>query len=489
MSEKYHVAIIGLDRGIAIAALFLKANYLVSLYNMEIKDEKLDAGEKRVERMLQNQVKRGELSTQGVQKSMRNLASFANLEAAVKSADLVIEVVPESLSRKQELFAKFDKFTPRHTILATTTSQSCITQLASVTNRPKQVAGIHFFYPIGQIPIVEVIRGLETSDITIQTLKEQVEKIGKTPIVSKDSPGFIVNRINAPFVLWLGLIYDRKEFSPEEIDAAALNAGMRTGYYERLDFFGLDVVYRNAKFFAENIHPDYTPSQTLENLVKTNNLGKKTGRGFYHWPTQGRPNINKNLTTSFEVLDCYKLFINEAAKLLEEGITTADEIDLGMKLGYNHLPHGPLEYAATFTQDDITALEIWLDTLSNKYRKDVFLPHRYIREGTLLKILEKDVKEVVVTIPKSQEWYAPAKPGPSIGKTTEFIETTSIKKTSKTMIHPPFHCQLCGIKHPAGTPRLQCENCGRFVCTDSFADMARVGRTICPMCEGKLTPI
>ncbi|UCE12742.1 MAG: hypothetical protein JSV04_11170 [Candidatus Heimdallarchaeota archaeon] len=488
MPEKYSVAIVGLDRGISIAALFLKANYIVSLYNMEIKDEKLDAGEKRVERILQNQVRRGQLSSQAVQNSMRNLASFSNMEAAVKSADLVIEVVPESLPRKQELFTNLDQLTPRHTILATTTSHSYITQLASVTNRPKQVAGMHFLYPIGQIPIVEIIQGVETSITTIQTLKEQVKNIGKTPIVSKDNPGFIVNRINAPLVLWLDLMHDQQEFSPEDIDAAALNAGMRIGYYERLDFFGLDEVYRNAKFFAENIHPDYTPSPSLKNLVKTNNLGKKTGRGYYNWLGQGRPRINRNSKTTFEVLDFHKLFINEAAKLLAEGIATAADIDLGMKLGYNHLTRGPLEYAATFSEDDIIALEIWLDTLSNKYRKDVFLPHKYIREGTLLKILERDVKEVAATIPKTQEWYAPAKQEPIPGKKSDVIETPT-EPLSKTITQPPFHCQLCGIKHPTGTPRMQCENCGRFVCTDSFADMARVGRTVCPMCEGKLTPM
>jgi enoyl-CoA hydratase/3-hydroxyacyl-CoA dehydrogenase len=209
---------------------------------------------------------------------------------------------------------------------------------------------------------------------------------GKVSIISKDSPGFICNRVMAPSMLLIQLMLDRKEYSPTKIDAAALNMGMIMGPYELLDYIGLDIVYDSSKSFAERLSLDYSPAQTISKLVKEKKLGRKTGEGIYKWlPGGKRPIIDRSDPADFDLMDLMRVQINEAVKVLEEGIATLHDIDRGVKLHY-HNPWGPFELAE---QMNLGELAEFLDKLADKYGKEVFRAHKWIRDKTLLERIKQ----------------------------------------------------------------------------------------------------
>ncbi|MFX0051627.1 MAG: 3-hydroxyacyl-CoA dehydrogenase family protein, partial [Candidatus Hermodarchaeota archaeon] len=199
--------------------------------------------------------------------------------------------------------------------------------------------------------------------------------------IAKDSPGFICNRIMAPSTLLIQLFLDRGEYPPSKFDAACLNMNMVMGPYELLDYAGLDVIHDSAQYFAKHLSPDYSPTHTISKLVKENKLGRKTGEGIYKWRSGGRrPFIDLSDPADFDPIDLMRVQINEAAKVLEEGIGTVDDIDIGMKCYYLN-PWGPFELLEHMDLDELT---VFLDTLAEKYGKEVFRAHKWIRDKTLL---------------------------------------------------------------------------------------------------------
>jgi enoyl-CoA hydratase/3-hydroxyacyl-CoA dehydrogenase len=197
----------------------------------------------------------------------------------------------------------------------------------------------------------------------------------KTSIVCrKDSPGFIVNRIGAPTSLYLQLLIDSGDYSIQQIDSAANQMGLPMGVFLMLDNSGVDIGYHSMKYWEKRLHSDYKPTPT-------NKLGKKTGEGFYKWPEVGRPTIDTSIESDFDMMNLIRIQINESAKILEEGLCTADEIDTGMKLGMSAF--GPIEMAEGQDLKELTEI---MDGLAKKYNKEVFKAHKYIREGTLLEV-------------------------------------------------------------------------------------------------------
>lgn len=375
------VAVVGAgDMGHGIAQAALMAGYKVSLY--DIADEFVDKGKSRIDWSLNKFEEKGRIAKGDTAKFMGKLSTFIDLKEAVKDADLVIEAAPENLDLKKEIFGNLEKFAPKHAILATNTSNMSINELGSATERSEKVVGMHFFNPVVLMQLVEITRGEKTSDETTKILEEMTKKMKKTSIVCrKDSPGFIVNRIGAPTSLYLQLLIDRGDYTVQQIDSAANQLGLPMGIFLMLDNSGVDIGYHSAKYWEKRLHPDYKPTSSLEKMIKENKLGKKTGEGFYKWPEVGRPTIDTSIESDFDMMNIIRIQINEAAKILEEGLCTADEIDTGMKLGMSAF--GPIEMAEG---QDLKELTKFMDGLAKKYNKEVFKAHKYIREGTLLEV-------------------------------------------------------------------------------------------------------
>ncbi|MFX1423257.1 MAG: 3-hydroxyacyl-CoA dehydrogenase NAD-binding domain-containing protein [Promethearchaeota archaeon] len=373
-----HVAVIGAGAmGHSIAQVALISSYSVSLY--DINDKIVEYGKSRIVWSFKRLVEKAKISESDYKNCMNNLTLTTDLEEGVKKADLCIEAAPEKLDLKKEIFTELDKLTPTYAILASNTSNMSITEISFVTQRPDKVIGTHFFNPPVLMPIVEIVKGDKTSEETLNIVTDFIKKTKKTPIFSKDSPGFICNRIIAPSTLLLNIMLDREEYSPEKIDAAAMNMGVPIGPYQLQDYLGLDIVYDSMKYISERLSKDYTPTPTMEKLLKERKFGKKSGQGIYNWK-EGKPEIDLSDPADFDMMIPIRLQINEAAKVLEEGVGTARDIDTGMKLAFNN-SMGPFELAENI---DLAELTIFLDELAEKYGKEVFRAHRWIRDGTLI---------------------------------------------------------------------------------------------------------
>ncbi|MEM2727323.1 MAG: 3-hydroxyacyl-CoA dehydrogenase/enoyl-CoA hydratase family protein, partial [Archaeoglobaceae archaeon] len=310
-----------------------------------------------------------------------------DLAEAVRDADLVIEAVPEVFEIKTQVFAECDKIAKPECIFASNTSTMKITDLAKATKREDKFIGLHFFNPVVLMKLVEVIKGEKTSDETVKICVEYVKKIGKEPvIVRKDVPGFIVNRVQAPAGALLMSIIEKGVAKPEEVDAAVKRMGLPMGPFELMDFTGIDVFYHASKYYAKTISPDYEPPKILEEMVKANKLGKKTGKGWYDW-SAGRPEIDLNKATDkITPLDFTMVEINEAVKLVEMGVADPEDIDKAMKLGLNR-PFGPFEIAKSMIEED--QLLNRLNELASQFGKKIFEPADTIKEKKVRQMMEK----------------------------------------------------------------------------------------------------
>ncbi|MHA1995476.1 MAG: 3-hydroxyacyl-CoA dehydrogenase NAD-binding domain-containing protein [Candidatus Hodarchaeales archaeon] len=376
-----HVAVIGAgDMGHGIAQVCLMTGYTVSMY--DIKDEFVEKGKSRIEWSLNKLTEKARISEKDRDTYLKNLTISTNMEEVVKKADLCVEAAPENLDLKKKIFGDLDKFAPKHAILASNTSNMSITEIGGATKRPEKVAGLHYFNPPVMMQLIEIIKGEKTSDETINILIDLAKKSTKNPVVSKDHPGFIVNRINAITMLLIHTMLDKKEYKAEEVDAAAMMMGMRMGPYELMDFVGLDVAYHSMNYLAERLDKDYTPTALMKKLVDDGKLGKKTGEGIYKWPETGRPDIDRDAECDFDVMDLMRVQINEAAKVLEEGIAIrgAKDIDTAMKKGMNN-PFGPFELAENADLEELTT---YMDGLADKYGLEVFRAHKWVRDGSLM---------------------------------------------------------------------------------------------------------
>lgn len=202
-----------------------------------------------------------------------------------KNADVIIEAVFENLEVKHELWETVDKVAKEDALLASNTSSLSITELASFTTRPDTFCGMHFFNPVPVLPLVEVVRGLQTSDETISRAKAFVENIGKTPIVCEDKPGFIVNRLLVPYINDAVHALVEGVASAEDIDKAMkLGANMPIGPLALADLVGLDVALAAGEsIYNEFQDPKFRIAPLLRQMVRAGKLGRKTGEGFYKY--------------------------------------------------------------------------------------------------------------------------------------------------------------------------------------------------------------
>jgi enoyl-CoA hydratase/3-hydroxyacyl-CoA dehydrogenase len=372
------VAVIGAgDMGHGIAEVALIAGYRVFL--RDVNQEFVDRGVSRIHASLEKLVSKDKVAAEHHEKIRTELlVPCIDLSETVQAADLVIEAIPEVLELKKETFAQMDKAAPAHAVFASNTSTMSITDIAAITGRPEKVLGLHYFNPAVLMKLVEVIRGDETSEETMQIGCDFVNQNNKVPVrVQKDVPGFIVNRVQAPSGVLLNCILDEGIAEAEAVDAVMRKLGMPMGPYEIMDYTGLDIGYNGSKYFADKIHPDFAPGRVMEEKVKAGELGKKTGKGLFDW-SGGRPQIDvSKATDKFDPMDLVAVNANEVTKIVAMGVCSLEDADTavvnatGNVAGYIAMVKGvaPLDLAKR------------LDGLAERFNKEIFRPTEMIKNG------------------------------------------------------------------------------------------------------------
>jgi len=382
--EIKRVAVIGAgDMGHGIAELFAVNGFDVNL--MDKFPDMLEKGKGRIAASVAKLVERGKITQDVAKAALSRLSYFGDMAKAIDGADMIVEAVPESLKLKKSVFKEAGEHASPEAIYASNTSNIRITDLAEAVPRPERMVGMHFFNPPMVMKLVEVIPGAKTDPVVEDQVAEVCGKLGRTAVkVLKDSPGFIVNRLNAADTLFLCLILDKGVATPAEVDAYFKSQGLPMGPYELTDFVGIDIAADQLSYFAGVLSPEYGKGTTFGRMVKEGNLGKKTGKGFYDWST-GRAKIpNAAPTEKVTTMDLFALEINEAVKLIEEGVAKPDDVEKGMVLGMNR-PFGPISVAKDLTNAEVKSK---LDELEAKFDCKIFAPARPIQEGKLRDAIE-----------------------------------------------------------------------------------------------------
>ena len=254
----------------------------------EVDQAAIDRGWRTVDGSLPRVVKSGRMSEADA-KAARGRISASTSLADLKDSDLVIEAAVEIVDVKKKVFEELDRICPASTILASNTSSLPIADIAAATKHPERVAGLHFFNPAPVMQLVEIVRAITTSDQTVDTLRDFARRIGKTPVVSKDVAGFIVNRLMVPYLLGAIRVLEQGIATPEEIDTA-VKLGLRhpMGPFELIDYTGLDINLHVANVFYEEFRdPTMAPPPLLKRMVAAGHLGRKSGKGFYEYDEKG----------------------------------------------------------------------------------------------------------------------------------------------------------------------------------------------------------
>ena len=250
----------------------------------EVDQATLDKGLARIRKFLDDGVTRGKVSAEERDRVLGNIKGSAKLEA-LAPCELVVEAAVENLEVKRQVFATLDNVVAPDAVLSSNTSSLSITEIAARTRRPDRVLGLHFFNPVPLMKLVEVIRALTTSEAAFAKAQEYVGRIGKTAVVCKDTPGFVVNRLLVPYMLDAVRVYESGVASKEDIDnGMKLGCGYPMGPLTLLDFVGLDTTYYIANImFEEFREPRFAPPPLLKRMVLAGHLGRKSGRGFYDY--------------------------------------------------------------------------------------------------------------------------------------------------------------------------------------------------------------
>jgi len=282
--ELMRVMVIGAGQmGSGIAQVAAQAGFEVTLQDLQ--DAYVERGLQTIRQSLARFVKKGQLSEEQVGEIVGRIHPTTALEHA-SDADIVIEAAIEQMSVKKEIFGRLDAIAPAHAILASNTSSLSITDLAAATKRPDQVIGMHFMNPVPLMPLVEMIRGMQTSDATFDAVFALASQMGKTPLSVRDFPGFISNRILMPMINEAIYCLYEGVAEPEAIDQI-MKLGMNhpMGPLQLADFIGLDTcLYIMEVLYNGFADSKYRPCPLLRKYVEAGWLGKKSGRGFYEYP-------------------------------------------------------------------------------------------------------------------------------------------------------------------------------------------------------------
>ncbi|MGG3736710.1 3-hydroxyacyl-CoA dehydrogenase [Aeribacillus pallidus] len=251
---------------------------------VDINEEQLSSAKQEITKIFEKGVARGKMTEALRTEAESRLLYTTDIVQAAKEADLIIEAVPEKLEIKKNVFETIDKHAKEDCYFATNTSTMSPTEIASFTNRPEKVIAMHFFNPAHKMKLVEIIRGLETSDETAEVIQQVAEQMGKETVVVNEFPGFVTSRISALVGNEAFYMLQEGIGTPEEIDKAIkLGLNYPMGPFELADLVGLDTRLNNLKYLHEKLGEKYRPAPLLEQYVKAGRLGRKTGRGVYDY--------------------------------------------------------------------------------------------------------------------------------------------------------------------------------------------------------------
>ncbi|WP_163100549.1 3-hydroxyacyl-CoA dehydrogenase [Peribacillus alkalitolerans] len=273
-----------MGRGIAYVAAIGKCDVTL----VDIKEEQLAHAKDEISGLFQKAVTRGKLTESDFHLAEGRLKYTTSMEEAFKEADFIIEAVPEKIEIKKAVFEKMDQNAPSHCFFATNTSTMSPTEIGSFTNRPERVIAMHFFNPVHKMPLIEIVRGLETSDETVEAVKELAGLMKKETVVVNEFPGFVTSRISALVGNEAFYMLQEGLGTPEEIDKAIrLGLNYPMGPFELGDLVGLDTRLNNLNYLHAKLGEKYRPAPLLEQYVKAGRLGRKSGRGVYDYRDKG----------------------------------------------------------------------------------------------------------------------------------------------------------------------------------------------------------
>lgn len=269
-----------MGRGIAYVGAV--GGYSVTV--VDINDSALQNAEQEINTIFEKGLTRGKITAEAADRARANLNYENDLAKAAATADLIIEAVPEKAEIKRKVFETIEEHAPSSCYFATNTSTMSPTEIASYAKRPEKTIAMHFFNPVHKMPLVEIVRGLETSDETAEVIREAAIKMGKETVVINEFPGFVTSRISALVGNEAFYMLQEGLGTPEEIDKAIkLGLNYPMGPFELVDLVGLDARLNNLKYLHEKLGEKYRPAPLLEQYVKAGRLGRKSGKGVYDY--------------------------------------------------------------------------------------------------------------------------------------------------------------------------------------------------------------
>lgn len=358
--------------GSGIAQVAATAGHAVIVYDTN--ENALGKAKTNLSSVLSKLVEKGKINLD-TSKNIFSLIKFTNIFSGLSPCGLVIEAIVENLEIKQKVFSDLEKIVSTDCIIASNTSSLSITSIASACEKPERVIGIHFFNPAPLMPLVEIIPCISTKEVLPIEIKTLIQSWNKIPVIAKDTPGFIVNRVARPFYGESIRIYEEGIADFATIDAAMKEiGGFRMGPFELMDLIGNDINYTVTEtvwkqFFYD---PKYKPSLTQKRLVEAKHFGKKSGRGYYDYSIS--PSISQDLKNRelkeaifFRVLI---MLINEASDAMYYNVATKEDIDLAMTKGVNY-PKGLLRWADEIGIEKVLSA---LEKLYSEYNEDRYRP-------------------------------------------------------------------------------------------------------------------
>ena len=321
--------------GHGIAQVSATAGYNIVL--RDIKQEFLDKAMEKIRWSLDKLVNKEKISKEEGDAIFNRIKPVVDLNEAVKEAQLVIEVVPEIMDLKKQVYAELDKAAAPDVIFASNTSTLPITEIANTTSRPDKFIGIHFFNPPQLMKLVEVIPGEKTSQEITDITKEYVKSVNKQAVVCrKDVPGFIINRLFIPMVHEACFVKDRTNATLEEIDSAVkFKLGFPMGIFELADFTGMDVIHKATVEMHLRDKKVINPHQLVEKMFDEKKLGQKSGEGYYKYSDDKyeRVTLSEELAEKCDPIQLVANIINNAAWLVTNGASDIEEIEKAAQLG------------------------------------------------------------------------------------------------------------------------------------------------------------
>ena len=363
--------------GIGIVQVAAQAGHSVLLF--DARTEAIEKALAGLRKTLDRLVEKGRLN-EGEAFGMMSRIAPANAIKDLAGCGLVIEAIIEDLAIKKALFAELDLVVAKDAVLATNTSSLSVTAIAAASTRPEGVIGLHFFNPAPLLPLVEVVPGLATDKATTDNCVALMRDWKKTPVVAKDTPGFIVNRVARPFYGEALRIYEEGIADMATIDHAMRSVGgFKMGPFELMDLIGNDVNFAVTKtvFEAFFYDPRYKPSFTQQRQVEAGRLGRKSGRGYYdHSDGAVQPKPAEDPALLEQICDrVVAMLINEAVDALNLGIADKDDLDLAMTKGVNY-PKGLLKWA---DEKGLGTCLNALEELQAEYGEDRYRPSPLLR--------------------------------------------------------------------------------------------------------------